>query len=168
MLGECSGMDGITVRAACPGDVAGLAALVERAYAAYLPLLDRRPAPMDDNYLARQAAGELFAARLGAVLVGALVLVDEPGGVLLLDNIAVDPAWQGAGVGRAMLRWVDEEAARRGCAAVRLYTHEKMVRNIALYERAGFAETHRLEDDGRRRVFMAKRAGRSAPGFKPR
>ena len=147
--------------------MAGLAALMERAYAVYLPLLDRRPAPMDDDYAARQAAGQLFAAAMGPAPAGALVLVDEPGGVLLLDSIAVDPAWQGTGIGRAMLRWVDDEAARRGCAAVRLYTNEKMVRNVSLYERAGFRETHRLEDGGRRRVFMAKRIGGSGAGFKP-
>ena len=155
-------MDGVTVRAAGPEDVAAVAALVERAYAAYLPLLDRRPAPMDDDYVARQAMGQLFAAAAGSgpagpVLVGVLVLVDEPGGVLLLDNIAVDPACQGRGVGQAMLRWLDGEAARRGCSAVRLYTNEKMERNIVLYERAGFSETHRGEEAGHRRVFMARR-----------
>ena len=159
-------MEGVTVRAAGPEDVAELAALVERAYADYVPLLGRRPAPMDDDYAARQAAGQLFAAGFGGVLAGALVLVDEPGGVLLLDNIAVDPACQGRGLGRAVLRWVEAEAARRGCKAVRLYTNEKMTGNIALYGRAGFAETHRMESGGFRRVFMAKRVERTAPGFK--
>ncbi|MFC7608014.1 hypothetical protein [Teichococcus aestuarii] len=45
------------LRPARPEEAEALAALVGRAYAAYLPVIGRRPAPMDDDYAARIAAG---------------------------------------------------------------------------------------------------------------
>jgi GNAT superfamily N-acetyltransferase len=76
---------------------------------------------------------------------------------LLLDNIAVDPDRQGRGVGRALLGFADREAVRRGFAELRLYTHETMVENMAMYAALGWQETGRGEQAGYRRVFFAKR-----------
>jgi hypothetical protein len=39
---------------------------------------------------------------------------------------------------------------------LRLFTNERMVSNIGLYERLGFVETHRDTVAGHRRVFMTK------------
>ena len=39
---------------------------------------------------------------------------------------------------------------------LRLYTHELMVENIALYQRLGYREVERRQEDGFRRVFMRK------------
>ncbi len=44
----------------------------------------------------------------------------------------------------------------RGFKAIRLYTNEAMTENIRLYERLGFAETHRAQEKGFRRVYMTK------------
>lgn len=148
-------MNSLTIRPARPGEAAVLAALAERAYAPYLPLLARRPAPMDDDYRQRIADGQAFVAAVGDTVAGVLILVAEPG-VLQIENVAVDPAFQRTGVGLQLMRWSEEEAARRGLGVVRLYTNERMVRNVALYERLGYRETHRMEQDGHRRVFMAK------------
>ena len=51
-----SGPDHV-LRPALPGEAPLLAALAERAYAHYVPVIGRRPAPMDDDYAARIAAG---------------------------------------------------------------------------------------------------------------
>ena len=64
---------------------------------------------------------------------------------------------QGEGIGRDLLAFAEDEARRRGCAELRLLTNERMARNIALYARLGYVETDRREDEGFRRVFMAKR-----------
>jgi ribosomal protein S18 acetylase RimI-like enzyme len=75
---------------------------------------------------------------------------------LLLDNIAVRPDRQGAGLGRRLIAFAEADARRRGFAELRLYTHVTMVENIALYKRAGFFETGRGQDSGYDRVFMSK------------
>ena len=61
--------------------------------------------------------------------------VDVGGDYLLLDNIAVDPARHGQGIGRRLLDFTEAEARRRGYGAVELYTNEVMVENIAMPQR---------------------------------
>jgi hypothetical protein len=60
------------------------------------------------------------------------------------------------GVGRTLLELVDAEAMLQGYGGLRLYTHETMTENIALYTRIGWIETYRGEQDGCARVFMCK------------
>lgn len=37
-----------------------------------------------------------------------------------------------------------------------VYAHEWMLKNIALYKKLGYQETHRAPEDGLARVFMRK------------
>ncbi len=145
------------IRPARPEEAATLRALVRAAYARWVPLVGREPAPMADDYAARIAAGEawILPAPDGSPL-GALVMEDAAD-ALLIDNIALAPAAQGQGLGRALMAFTEAEARRRGRRALRLYTHAAMAANIRLYARLGFVETHRAEEDGFDRVFMEKR-----------
>lgn len=154
------------IRLARPEEAAALAALVERAYAAYLPVIGRRPAPMDDDYAARIAAGQAWVLEAAEDGPGggpaALLVLEAADGHLWLDNIAVDPARQGSGLGRVLMRFVGEEALRRGLPEVRLLTNEKMERNLAFYARLGFTEQERRAEKGFSRVYMAIAADRLA------
>ncbi|WP_207540177.1 GNAT family N-acetyltransferase [Sabulicella rubraurantiaca] len=143
-------------RLAKAGEAEALHDLVRGAYAHYVPRLGREPFPMTDDYAARIRAGQAWVEEQDGQILGVLVLEDTPEG-LLLDNIAVAASLRGQGIGRKLLRFVEEEALRRGHPRVWLYTNEKMTENIALYTRLGYAETHRGEEKGFRRVFMEKR-----------
>lgn len=148
----------MTIRRARPDEAASLAALVERAYAPWVPVVGRRPKPMDDDYGARATAGEAWVLEEGDAVHGVLVL-EQHADHLLLDNVAVEPDRKGKGDGRALLDFAEAEARRSGLPEVRLYTNEKMERNIALYAARGYAETERRREEGFSRVFMAKRVG---------
>ncbi len=132
-----------------------MAALVQRAYAPWVAIVGKRPAPMDDDYAHHIDAGEVFVLDDGGAIAALAVLIAAPDH-LLLDNVAVDPDRHGGGLGRRMIAFAEQEAARRGHAELRLFTNERMDRNIALYERLGFVETHRDTVSGHRRVFMTK------------
>lgn len=111
---------------------------------------------MLDDYAARIAERSVYVLESGGSIAGVLVLL--PGeGSLLLDNVAVDPALQGRGYGRALIDFAEAEARRRGCPEMRLYTHETMVENLRLYARLGYVETHRVTERDYDRVYMAKR-----------
>ncbi len=138
-------------RLAVAGEASALRSLVRAAYAHYVPRLGREPAPMGDDYEARIAAGQAWLIPDTAVLV----LEDTEEG-LLLDNIAVAESARGTGIGRALIAFAEAETLRRGHTRLWLYTNEKMVENIALYTRLGFAETHREEQASFSRVFMEK------------
>ena len=87
--------------------------------------------------------------------VAVLVLVPEED-MLLIDNIAVDPSYQGKGFGRRLMAFAESEALRQGYVSVRLYTNEKMTENIALYTRLGYRETGREILRERHVVHMRK------------
>ncbi|RAI60636.1 GNAT family N-acetyltransferase [Roseicella frigidaeris] len=143
------------IRPARPEEAPLLAAIVERAYGPWVPVVGRRPFPMDDDYAARIAAGEAFVLETEGAIRGLVVIETHPDH-LMLDNIAIEPARQGHGDGRVLLDFVEAEARRRGLPEVRLYTNVLMERNIALYAKRGYAETERRQEKGFARVFMAK------------
>jgi ribosomal protein S18 acetylase RimI-like enzyme len=146
------------MRLARPEEAPLLAALVERAYSPYVAVIGIRPLPMEDDYAARIAAGQAWVLEEHGAILGLLVMEDAPDH-LWLDNIAVEPARHGAGIGQRLMRFVLDEAMRRGRPEVRLLTNEKMARNIAIYRRLGFEEYGRVEKLGRRAVLMRRAAG---------
>jgi ribosomal protein S18 acetylase RimI-like enzyme len=151
------------LRPATAQDLRAIVMLVEAAYAPWVAVIGRRPGPMDDDYAARIAAGEVLVAEEGDALAGLLVTEAHPGH-LLIDNVAVAPAAQGRGLGPTLLAEAEREARRRGLALLRLYTHAKMVANIARYRRAGFTEVARITEKGFDRIYMEKPLPPSAPG----
>ena len=143
------------IRRAVVADVPAIERIVHDAYMKYVDRIGKPPGPMLDDYAARVAAGEVSVCAEGDAIAGILVL--EPAADhLLLDNIAVAPAWQGRGVGRLLLDFADAEARRVGHAELRLYTHVLMHENIALYTKLGWQEYGRGEQAGFQRVFMRK------------
>jgi ribosomal protein S18 acetylase RimI-like enzyme len=143
------------IRLAGPGDLAAVEALVEAAYARYIPRIGRRPGPMLDDYAALIAGRRVHVLCDEGGTAGILVLIPEEH-AMLVDNVAVRPDAQGRGYGRALMDFAEREARARGLRTIRLYTNEAMTENIALYERLGFVETHRADENGFRRVYMTK------------
>ena len=147
------------LRRARPEDHAAVEAIVNAAYSIYVGRIGKPPGPMLDDY------ARLIAARAVSVLedpdgrVAALIVLLPKPDHLLLDNIAVRPDRQGRGLGRRLIAFAESEARRLGYPELRLYTHEKMTENIALYTRFGFRETGRGRKAGYERVFMTKPLG---------
>jgi GNAT superfamily N-acetyltransferase len=144
------------IRPARPEDAAAAGAIVDAAYAKYVLRIGMKPMPMLDDYAARITAGQAWVFESEGQAVGWLVLIDEADH-LLLDNIAVLPDRAGQGIGRALMRFTEAEAARRGHAELRLYTNALMTENLAMYARAGWTETGRATYQGRHRVNFSKR-----------
>ncbi len=138
------------------GQEDAIRSLVRRAYAIYVPRMGKEPGPMLDDYGARVAEGSAYVFERDDTLCGALVLLDYPDH-LLLDNVAIDPACQGQGLGRILIDFAEDEARRRGYGEIRLYTHRTMTENVTMYAALGYEETGRGEQAGYDRVFMRKR-----------
>jgi ribosomal protein S18 acetylase RimI-like enzyme len=143
------------IRRAEDGDVTAVRAVVDAAYSHYVPRLGRPPAPMTADYEKLVSAGEAWVAEADGRVIG--VLVTRPSGdALELENVAVDPAQQGQGHGRALVSFAEGHARELGLAAVELYTNEAMVENVRLYPRLGYVEVGRRVEDGYRRVYFRK------------
>lgn len=154
-------MSEVRLRPAAAADAERLRAIARAAYAVYVDRLGgREPRPMVDDYAALvvSPAHDVLVAERDGVIAGLVVLaIDEEG--FLVDNLAVDPAQQGTGVGRALLERAEQEARRAGFDSLYLYTHERMTENVALYERIGYVEYDRRGHggDADQLVYLRKR-----------
>ncbi|MBP7243107.1 GNAT family N-acetyltransferase [Amaricoccus sp.] len=146
------------IRQAGRRDEAALRECAALAYARYAPRIGREPAPMRADFAALIDAGEVHVATdADGRLQGFVVFRAMEAGYVLLESVAVLPGAAGRGVGRALILFCEDAARRGGAGAVRLYANEKMVENLALYPRLGYAETGRRVEDGFRRVHFEKR-----------
>lgn len=144
----------LSIRRATAADLTAIKALIDAAYAKYLTLMDKPPGPMLRDYGPSIAAGATWVA--GSPIIAVLTLYPRDDH-LLIENVAVHPGAQGRGLGRALMSFAEQEAARRGLTRTTLYTHEVMTENQALYARLGYTEVERRAEDGYRRIYMEKR-----------
>ncbi len=79
--------------------------------------------------------------------------------VMHLENVAVMPAHAGQGVGKRLIRLVEDEAVRLELTSVELYTNELMVENLAMYPSLGYQEFDRRCEDGFKRVYFRRLSG---------
>jgi ribosomal protein S18 acetylase RimI-like enzyme len=97
-------------------------------------------------------------AERGGEIVGLISLGAGDEG-FVIDNVAVDPAHQGSGVGRALLALAEEAARGAGFDSIYLFTHELMTENLALYARIGYVEYDRRPIGEASLVYLRKRLG---------
>ena len=145
----------VQIRPAGLDDVDAVRACVRAAYSLYIDRIGRPPAPMKADYEALVAAGEVWVATEGEAVVGVLVIRPRSDS-LFLENVAVTPASQGQGIGRALIGFAERRAAQLALPAVELYTNERMTENLRLYPALGYVETGRHREEGFARVFFRK------------
>jgi len=114
----------------------------------------------------REQAG-YWDSRALAVLVSDAGARDVVGGILgrtslglcFLDLVFLPEGLRGSGVGSAMVRQAEDEARRRGCRAVVLYTISFQAPGF--YERLGYRRFGAIDCDppGTSRIFMVKDLG---------
>jgi GNAT superfamily N-acetyltransferase len=152
----------ISLRPAAASDAEAVARLVDDAYRHYVDRIGGKPGPMQADYARVIATRSVTVALDGRRLVG--VLVTNPAADdLVVENVAVHPAFQGRGLGRRLLDHAEEFAAALGVPSVRLWTHERMSENLAHYSRRGYVEYGREPlPDGSHLVLLRKELPYSA------
>ncbi|MHB2165398.1 GNAT family N-acetyltransferase [Alsobacter sp. R-9] len=130
--GELAGL-----RRATAEDFSGLERLQHGAYAANRTILGVVPIPLQADYRTILETMEVWLADGDGGPAGALIVeprVDD----LLVWSIAVDPSRQGSGLGNRLLAAAEDRARALGHATVRLYTGQKLTRNVGWYSRHGY------------------------------
>jgi ribosomal protein S18 acetylase RimI-like enzyme len=141
------------IRKATPDDMERIRAIAHAAYGKYVARIGREPAPMVADFAALIAAGFAVVAAEHDRIKGYMIGWPDPD-AYIVDNIAVDPEYQGQGLGRQLIEYAAMEARRLRLPAVRLYTNVAMTENLAMYKHMGFVETHRAPDHGFQRVYL--------------
>lgn len=132
-------------------DWSGLLALLHAAFAG----MEGRISPpsslhrLDAASLAQKAAEEILilAREEDGGLVGCVFLKPEAE-ALYVGKLAVSPAAQGRGIGRALMQTAEAEARAAGVPRLRLQTRVELTENHATFAAMGFAETARTSHPG--------------------
>ena len=142
-------------RRATTGDVDAIEALVDAAYRPWVPILGCPPLPMRADYAAAVRAHRIDLLHIGPKLA-ALIELATASDHLAIVNLAVAPAFQKRGLGRALLAHAEAVARDAGFSEVRLYTNVLMASNIALYRSVGFEAVHEEPNAAGMALHMAK------------
>jgi ribosomal protein S18 acetylase RimI-like enzyme len=148
--------EGLQIRRAGQAEAADARELVRSAYAKWIPVLGREPVPMAADYDRAVCENMVDLLFVGAQLV-ALIETVNAADHLLIENIAVSPAFQGRGYGRLMLDHAERLAASLGLPELRLYTNKLFAANIEVYRRLGYAIYREEPFKGGYLVHMSKR-----------
>jgi ribosomal protein S18 acetylase RimI-like enzyme len=125
------------IRRAAPADAGAIRDLTRAAYAKWVPVIGREPKPMAADYDAAVRDHMIDLLHVGgdlAALIETIVAADH----LLIENVAVAPAFQERGYGRRLMAHAEQLAVSLGHAETRLYTNKLFDRNVRLYRRLGY------------------------------
>jgi len=145
----------VTIRQAIPADAEWLTSCTDEAYGVYVAMLGRKPLPMTMDYLAAIDEFDVWIAEHEGSNVGLLVLQHEHDHTVIY-SIAVLPASSGQGIGKSLLSHAERVALTRGFKLLRLYTNERMERNLALYRSVGYINSHLTEYKGQNVIHLMK------------
>ena len=146
----------LTIRRATIKDSDDLLKIAEIAYDKYLPLMDKKPAPMLADFNKHIAEDIVFIALAEVEIIAGYVVLQQIKGQWWLDNIAVHPNHQGQGIG-TKLRIEAENYVSILSDRIQLYTNIVMADNISWYERAGYVITQQALINGYERLYFEKR-----------
>jgi ribosomal protein S18 acetylase RimI-like enzyme len=145
---------------ATPADAAAVRDLTRAAYAKWVPVIGREPRPMTADYDAAVRDHMVDLLHLNGELT-ALIEMRPEADHLLIENVAVLPAYQGHGYGRALLVHAEELARSLGLEEVRLYTNGSFTDNVKLYKRVGYrVDREEVHPQLGAAVYMSKRSSR--------
>ncbi|KZM49577.1 GNAT family N-acetyltransferase [Labrenzia sp. OB1] len=144
------------IRKATASDELRIRECAELAYARYVPLIGRKPAPMVADFVEQIGSGQVYIASTDEGDFQGFIVFYAEGDHILLENVAVLPRSAGSGVGKALIAFCEREARNSGKRAVRLYTNEKMEENLSIYLRLGYSEVARRCENGFNRVYFEK------------
>lgn len=139
-------------------DVPAIIMMVDAAYSKYIDRMGKRPAPMDEDYYSVVQTSPTFVFKEDGITIGAIMIsCDNEANSVMINNLVVDPAAQGRGLGRVLMNYAESFAISRGISTLKLYTNIKMYENIQLYGKMGFSEDGRKTEDGFERVYFCKK-----------
>ncbi|HET6172409.1 MAG TPA: MarR family winged helix-turn-helix transcriptional regulator [Gaiellales bacterium] len=115
-----------------------------------------RSIPADPDDL-RPPAGLLLLARRGEQPLGCGALKFHPGEPAELKRMWVSPEARGLGLGRRLLRSLEQAAAEAGATAIRLETNGTLSEAIALYRQSGYSEVEAFNTEPYAHHWFEKR-----------
>jgi GNAT superfamily N-acetyltransferase len=127
----------VELRRGQAADAAAIRDLTRAAYAKWVPLIGREPKPMTADYEAALRNHRFDLLYVDQDLAGLIETIDEKT-QLLIENVAISPAFQGRGLGSKLMAHAEQIAASLGHDRIWLYTNQRFVENVKLYLKLGY------------------------------
>jgi GNAT superfamily N-acetyltransferase len=144
------------LRQAVAADAPAIRRLTRDAYAKWVPVIGREPKPMTADYGEALRHHRIDLLQVDGKLAGLIETIPEADH-LLIENVAVLPAYQGRGLGRRLMAHAEDLAAAHGHAEIRLYTNKLFAENVQLYGKLGYRVDREEAFSGGVVVHMSKR-----------
>lgn len=137
-------MDSPTLRAACPADLPAIVALIRELaeFERLSHLVVVTPESLQPHLFGPRPAAEAVVAEIDGVVVAFALFftnfstfLGRPG--LYLEDLYVQPAFRGRGIGRALLQHLGALAVERGCGRFEWSVLDWNANAIAFYEKMG-------------------------------
>jgi ribosomal protein S18 acetylase RimI-like enzyme len=128
----------IGLRRAGPADAFAIRDLTRAAYARWVPVIGREPKPMQADYETAVRTHRFDLLYVDENLAGLIETIDE-GEILLIENVAVAPDFQGRRLGHILMTHAETIARDLGLPRLRLFTNQRMAANVRLYLALGYA-----------------------------
>ncbi len=134
--------------------------LMRAAFTPYVRKLGRKHRAGPYQWLeAAIGRGDVYLG-LDETGIAGVVAISRRGGEMVIEQLGVDPARQGAGIGSWLLGQIEQTARQDRMKALSLLTPEIMPSLVRLYTRHGFVETRKAPPahggDEHLRVHMKK------------
>jgi DNA-binding MarR family transcriptional regulator len=117
---------------------------------------DPRSGSTAEPHEVRGPAGAFLVAYLSGEPIGCGAVKHLPGGPSDIKRMWVAESARGLGIGRRLLRELEQLARERGAGSARLETNAALVEAIALYRSAGYAEVPPFNDEPYAQHWFAK------------
>ncbi|MDR3531520.1 MAG: GNAT family N-acetyltransferase [Rhodopila sp.] len=147
---------GVELRRATAADAPSIRELTRAAYAKWVPVIGREPKPMVADYhdaVINHLIDLLYVDGNLAALIETIPATNH----LLVENIAVSPAYQGYGYGRKLMDHAEKLSASLGLPETRLYTNKLFAENVRFYRKLGYRVDREEAFKGGVVVHMSKR-----------
>jgi putative acetyltransferase len=129
----------IVIRQFQPGDAAAFRRLNEEWITRFFRIESKeQPVLADPQATILDPGGRIFMATAGERCVGCCALIRIGDKEFEVAKMAVEPAYQGEGIGRRLFHATIEEGRRAGARRLYLETNHMLTPAIRLYESMGF------------------------------
>ncbi|MHC8515781.1 GNAT family N-acetyltransferase [Sporosarcina sp. ITBMC105] len=127
-----------TIRKADVNDADGFQKCMHKAYLKYSDRIDIQTLPpMNVNYKDEIAFFPVWVVENKHQIIAGLVLVFEEDHASLA-NIAIEPDFQGKGLGKFLLNFAEQETRNKGYLEMELATHVLFTENVSFYTKQGW------------------------------
>ena len=145
----------VSLRLATADDAGSIRSLTREAYSKWVPVIGREPLPMTADYEEAVRKHRIDLLHVDGRLAALIETVPEDG-YLLIENVAVAPAFQNRGLGRRLLAHAEQVAAEQGLPVIRLFTNKLFAANVQLYRKVGYRVDREEESRLGITVYMSK------------